>query len=109
MDKLVIVPQKDIDAIEKARLNLYEQVDSDELLEENLHGVTESMWKLTHSKYKEYKKYLDEKIAVVSQEDTDIIEKFSQKLFELVDDNMLILSTENLTEIIKEFKEEYKK
>ena len=53
--KYVIVPQKHLDAIEKARLELYEMFDpmtTDALID--LHRVTEPMWLAANKKYPEY-------------------------------------------------------
>lgn len=57
--KYVIIPQTDIDALEKARIRLHHlsegKIDKSKKLE-----ITEKMWKITHKKYPEYKKNIEE-------------------------------------------------
>ena len=53
MKKELIIPQSDIDRLEKARLSLFELLKSTPYPGNLGYGITDIMYKLTHTKYQE--------------------------------------------------------
>jgi hypothetical protein len=51
--KYVLVPQSDIDRLEKARLELYTLLLNTKYKKGLPNGITEIMWKISHSNYQE--------------------------------------------------------
>jgi len=54
-DKMVIVPQADIDLAEKSRIELYQALENGNLTLSVLLNITPNIWKLTHRRYEEFK------------------------------------------------------
>lgn len=50
-NKNVIVPQKDIDRLEEARLRLYAMLKDTKYGYELPFGISDAMWQITHKKY----------------------------------------------------------
>ena len=57
--KMVLVPQSDLDKLEDARLYLYQMFTSTNDIARLSFGVTDIMWKITHTKYEEIKQDID--------------------------------------------------
>lgn len=51
--KIVMVPQDDIDRLEKARLRLYEMLKDTGYEYELPFGISDVLWEVTHKKYPE--------------------------------------------------------
>jgi len=52
--KYFIIPQSDIKQIEEARKLFWFLVEEGKILPGDSCGITEKMWRLTHTRYKEY-------------------------------------------------------
>jgi len=59
--KKVIVPQADIDRLEKARLSLHKWIQEYNIDRLDLFSITGTMWHITHRKYPKAKKSMVEK------------------------------------------------
>ena len=57
---MVLVPQSDIDRLEKARLSIHKLASDRHILQDMyIYGITEPMWNITHKKYKIVEIYKD--------------------------------------------------
>ena len=56
-NEMVVVPKRDLEKLEEARLALYQMFEGTEDINTimALTNITEPMWKLSHKKYPEYK------------------------------------------------------
>lgn len=57
---MVLVPQSDIDRLEKARLSIHKLASDKNIIQDIYsYGITEPMWNITHKKYKIVEIYKD--------------------------------------------------